>query len=472
MNTQKKHIMKNKKTLLFLSVSICLFFVLFKCKTEIKENPTLLDESKKWAGGYTPPAIRTYPSKKETINSWIGVLADSKIRAHAWDIWESINTKSPDGLPIWETWFSGYEVFAANDMLESRNLIHDFENPAQFFHVGHIPIRKSERPTSFNRFSPSLARSIDKKRFNYKSVLDSINNNFINNNTPIVNREINTSDDSTDQFSFALKPVFQFISGSKPSAIPYWAGISTQTTKSLTNPSPDTWLQCVVVDPTEKLKPGTLVKMSCNGEPPKPWPVVALSKFYHIKITAAEANAFSDFAKTSGDDVGNLNRGDSISVAEMVKAGNIALLMAMHVTGKEIVNWTWQTFWWSPDNANPVFGADRPATIQSPWNNYSMRTAYYMVSPANAKTKGEPNVQFNPYLETNLFGKVLDKSISNDSIAWYGVFSNCMSCHRMAASPNNQYIPAGYIDASSPSLFKDVTKTDFLWSIPTRASNK
>jgi hypothetical protein len=464
--------MKNKKTLFVLSVSICLCFLLFKCNTKINESSALPDASKKWAGGYAPPAVRTFPSKKETINAWISTLNDSKIRAHAWDIWESINTKSPKGLPIWETWFSGYEIFVANNSLEKRDTIHDFENPAQFFHAGHIPVRKAARPTSFNRFSPSLAESIYKNQFNNKKILDSINQNFLDKNTPIINREINTSADSTDQLSFALKPVFQFISGSETTAIPYWAGISTQTTKSLTNPSPDTWLQCVVVDPSEKIKPGTMVKISCNGDSAKPWPVVSLSKFYHIKITSNEAKAFSDFSKTSGDEVGKSNKGDSVSVAEMVKSGNIALLMAMHVTGKEIANWTWQTFWWSPDNTNPIFGADRPASIQSPWNNYNMRVAYYMVSPANARTNGEPNVQFNPYLETNLFGKVLDKSISNDSIAWYGVFSNCMSCHRMAAWPNNQYVPAGYIDASRPSLFKNLTKTDFLWSIPTRATTR
>jgi hypothetical protein len=461
--------MINKKTLLVLSVSICFCFLLFKCNTKINVSSALPDESKKWAGGYAPPPIRTYPSKKETINEWISTLNDSKIRAHAWDIWESINTKTPKGLPIWESWFSGYEIFEANDGLEARNAGHDFENPAQFFHAGHIPVRKAERPTSFNRFSPSLAQFIHKSRFNNKYVLDSINQSFINNNTPIVNREINTSVDSTDEFSFSLKPVFQFINGSGPTAIPYWAGISTQTTKSLINPSPDTWLQCVIVDPTEKLKPGDKVKMSCNGQAAKLWPVVSLSKFYHIKITADEAKAFSDFAKTSGDDVGQLNKGDSVSVEETVKPGNIALLTAMHVTGKEIVNWTWQTFWWSPDNKNPVFGADRPASIKAPWNNYNMRTAYYMVSPANAKTNGEPNVQFNPYLETNLRDTLPVPGSKKDSVIWYGVFSNCMSCHRMAAWPGNQYIPAGYIDGGDTSLFKKLTKTDFLWSIPTRA---
>ena len=181
------------------------------------------------------------------------------------------------------------------------------------------------------------------------------------------------------------------------------------------------------------------------------------------------ADSFSTFAATSGDDVGHNNQGDSTDVANMVKAGNIALLMAMHVTGKEINNWTWQTFWWSPNREDPLFGRDRPASIPAPWNNYNMRTAYSMVYPPGTPQGGEPNICFNPYLETNLFGTLTKEVGSRDTISWYGVFSNCMSCHRMAAWQNSTYIPDGFIDPGNATLFSTNTKTDFLWSIPTRA---
>jgi hypothetical protein len=197
--------------------------------------------------------------------------------------------------------------------------------------------------------------------------------------------------------------------------------------------------------------------------------VVSLKDFYNFKISKAMADSFSTFAATSGDDVGHKTRNDSASIVEMVKEGNYALLMAMHVTGKEINVWTWQTFWWSPNTKDPVTGADRPASIKAPWNNYNMNTAYYMVSPPGMPHAGEPLISFNPYLETNLIGKLSSEVGSKDSITWYGAFSNCMSCHRMAAWGPSTYIPNGNIDPANPVLFSNNTKTDFLWSIPTRA---
>jgi hypothetical protein len=446
---------------------------MFACNKQSDTSPAKLDESTKYAGAYRPPHVRSYPAKAAEINKWIYEMDNKKIRQHAWDIWESINTTAADSMPIWENWFSGYELYEAPTSLEERETIRDFEFPSQFFHASMIkqtiPEAPSERPTSFNRFSPSLAQFIFQKQYNDSAVLNKINSQFNTSHTAPVDRQIETSKDSFDVHSFALKPVFQFISGSQAVAVPYWAGVSPQSTTLLTNPSPDTWRQCVVVDPTGTLQPGTTALMSCNGETPKQWPVVSLNNFYHILITQSQADSFSTFAATSGDDVGRNNHSDSASVTDMVKPGNYALLVAMHVTGKEVSNWTWQTFWWSPDTDNPEFGADRPKTIKAPWNNYNMRTAYYMVAPPGTKHAGEPLISFNPYLETNLIGTLTHEVESKDTITWYGVFSNCMSCHRMAAWGPSTYISDGFIDPSSPVLFSNNTKTDFLWSIPTRA---
>lgn len=426
-----------------------------------------------FARAYPAPPLRTYPSSSQKIYGWINTMDNASMRAHAWDIWESINTTSPDSMPVWETWFSGYEIFADTTPLEVRVRTKDFAFPSQFFHASvvkqSIPNSPNEKVTSFNRYSPSLARYIYGHDLYKKSRLNQINDSFNIAKTNPAGRLLTTSIDTIDAASFALKPVFQFISGNSPTAIPYWAGITVWSTTNLINPTPGTWRQCVVVDPSETLKPGTTAKMSCNAEAPQDWPVVSLNDFYHFEITQAIADSFSMFAATSGDEVGQNNQSDSTSVVDMVKAGNIAMLMAMHVTGKEINNWTWQTFWWSADNQNPIYGKDRPATLKSPWNNYNMNLAYYMVSPPGTPKGGEPVVTFNPYLETNLFGVLKADVSSRDSIHWYGVFSNCMSCHRMAAWEISNYIPNGNIDPADPVLFSKNTKTDFLWSIPVRA---
>lgn len=414
-----------------------------------------------------PPPVRTYPSSMEEVNGWINSLDNVKIRAHAWDMWESITSPTVIGLPVWETWYSGHEIFELDQNEDDgRVIVRNFHFPTQFFHssvLTDIPENPFERPTSFNRFTKSVADVIWDRGFNKKTVLNSINNSFDENGTPVLYRQIQTSIDTVDQLSIVLKPVFQFISKDSIVAIPYWAGVSPQSSSDLTNPEPHTWKQFVVLDPSGKLPVGS--KYPIDG---KEWPVVSLSAFYAIQLTEEDSINFSQFAAESGDNVGRDNQTDKEAILTMVRPGNYALLTAMHVTGKEIPNWTWQTFWWSPDNQNPVFGADRPPSIAAPWSNYNMRTAYYMVAPPGTEQGGEPLISYNPYLETNLSGKT--PTALGDSVQWYGVFSNCMSCHRMAAYPHSFYAPNGYINPADPFRFSKNTKTDFLWSIPTRAN--
>ncbi len=459
----------------FCTFPLILILCFVQCKSPEKPEISITTVSDA-NGYYPPPHVRTYPSSSDRINEWIKTLDNDSIRIHAWDIWESITTSTDSitQLPVWETWYSGYELFNLVDK-DSKGKLRDFQFPSQNFHASvqtAIPEDPFERPVSFNRYTKTLAEFISDQGYNRTKVLDSINASFNLNNTPIIDRQIQTSVDSTEVLSFALKPVFQFISGDIPTALPYWAGVSVESTTELKNPEPHTWRQCVVIDPTGKLKPGDSYTISCNGEAARPWPVVSIDDFYTIAITQEIEDNFSEFAKTSGDDVGSLNKTDSIAVMKMVKKGNYALLTAMHVTGKEINNWTWQTFWWTPNKSNPVFGKNRPPTIQSPWSNYNMRTAYYMVAPMNTLQGGEPLISFNPYLETNLKGKVPLNNKENDSIIWYGVFSNCMSCHRIAAYPSSNYVPDGFINSADPLKFSKNTKTDFLWSIPIRALPK
>ncbi|MEQ9051066.1 MAG: hypothetical protein RLP11_12195, partial [Marinoscillum sp.] len=359
-----------------------------------------------------PPNFGSYPATRDQIQKMIDDVDLRNIRAHAWDLWGSMTSPGPQGLPVWETWYSGYEVFtlAGKQEVKARNIIRDFQSPKQFHHFenvtdGVIPQNLPEQITSFNRYTKSVADFIVSSGLNRAQVLDSINDSFDRAGTPISLRQIQTTQDSIDTRAIVLKPVFQFIDGFRPTVIPFWNGISPKTTTDLKNPEPHTWRQGVIVDPTRTLKPGDSALMSVNNEPARWLQVVGLEDFYAIKLTEEDVKEFSDFAATSGDDVGKGNMTDSISIYQNVKEGNYALLMAVHVTSKEINNWTWQTFWWSPYNNHPFFGADRPTSILAPWDNYNMRTAYWMVTPAGS-AEGEPFVSFNPYLETNLFGKV------------------------------------------------------------------
>src|SRR5262245_46358342 len=67
-----------------------------------------------------PPSVRTDPAAEATVQEWIDALNSSAIRAHSWDIWQSITSDTgKSGPPVWETWYSGHEVFPPPNALRA-----------------------------------------------------------------------------------------------------------------------------------------------------------------------------------------------------------------------------------------------------------------------------------------------------------------------------------------------------------------
>lgn len=463
-----------------------------------------------------PPSIGSFPSGPGVIQGWIDATDTAHIRQHGWDLWASITSPAVAGsrVPVWETWFAGNEVFMdsaqaapllaasggdpAKLVIPRARLRRPYEIPRQAHHNrrfegGSIPVNPAERTFSFNRFTQSTAKYIVARQLADYAVMQRINQTFTRNNTPIAQRQVLVSQDSVDALSIVLKPVFQFVSGSQPSCLPYWNGDSPVATGSAgRNPVAVTWKQYVIVDPTRSLK-GPLASgkgvLNCPGGATM-YPVVTLDRFHAHVISAADSANFSAFAAENGDDIGTASQTDQASILAMVRPGNLGLLVAMHVTGKEIVNWTWQSFWWSPF-PNDSLGRDRPASIGAPWNNYQMTTAYFMTTPASAKQQGTPVIAYNPYLETSLSGQIVTKrkpvppnTRAADTLSWFGPGTNCMTCHRMAAWKDTTvidsmgvrrysiapppYYPAAYMSGAEERWFSTVTKTDFLWSVAIR----
>ena len=243
-----------------------------------------------------PPSVRSFPASPRTIQRWIDTLDTTRIREHGWDVLESISRPSgAAGKPVWETWYSGHEVFdlGAERTASGRATFHDFGRPSQFHHQAlglgeasrHIPFEGPEQVLAFNRYSPSLARTIWLKGYHKASTLNDINVKFDQEATPVAERAISASIGPVDARSVCLKPVFQFIDGGSPTVVPYWAGISPLASTNLANPEPHTWRQAVLVDPTARLKPGSRRKVSFNGERHYDALVVPLSQFYHIRVT-------------------------------------------------------------------------------------------------------------------------------------------------------------------------------------------
>ena len=266
------------------------------------------------------------------------------------------------------------------------------------------------------------------------------------------------------------KPVFWIVSGTQPTMVPYWNGLSGNVSTSSTNPSNTTWKQCVLADPTGQAKndidrvcnqgnPGQTTMKAGTYQVVKVSAKPADSDFYAFQLTQSEVDDLKQFA----DELGNSN----IDVSK-VAVGDYSLLVAMHVSTREIDNWTWQSFWWQPNPAqlapDPPTAMSPPSSIPKPWNQYAGCTAYYMVNPPNAPD-GQGRLCYNPYLETDLTQLRGPDKTGNG----YGVQSNCMTCHRAAAWSDNQYAIAFQLDPSDKLWFGNNTKVDFAWSMQTFA---
>ncbi len=450
------------------------------------------------AHGYVAPKkVRTYPASRQQVQAWIDAGNTKAIRAHAWDIWQAITAATPDSGPTWQTWYSGQEVFADGPSASSRvSVTLPLERPRQGTHHvrmlrmaagpggSRIPVDTFERVFAFNRFTATTAQYIWNHRLNDSRRLTDTLVKMQRAGTPLASLAILTSADSTDASSFVIKCVFQFIAKDSITAIPFWAGNGSKYSTDSLHPPPRMWRQAVAVDPSGRLKAGDSVFKAFNGQPAQWLRIVPMSAFYHRVVTAQDSAALTQFGAENGDDLGFNSDTSLAAVQAAARPGNYALLMAMHVTGKEIANWTWQTFWWSANPSDPLTGADRPASIPAPWKHYNMTVAYSMLTKA-----GQPLVAFNPYLETSLAGYVPVGSFS-DSVSWTGVSSNCMSCHRRAAVAfvnypphgtqqyNTLYGPAAQVSAGDSLVFVPQTggggrvttlKTDFLWSVAIRA---
>jgi hypothetical protein len=189
------------------------------------------------------------------------------------------------------------------------------------------------------------------------------------------------------------------------------------------------------------------------------------------------------------------------------------IVQGLHITTKEIANWTWQTFWWTPDPDRPplpsstVLAACRPAQLQGAARHYAAAIGYSMVFPPRDESGavyaspqarsgntpgrvepsrsnlGKPTVAesvycYNPYMETYFGpdrlpaskpGTYLGRPVANN----LGVQTNCMSCHAQACFLTLPSLPDFIfplytgdqdIDLNGPQ-FQGKLKVDFLWSI-------
>ena len=410
-----------------------------------------------------------FPTPAAELDALVARNDVAALRKHAWLLWSGLtadSTQSFNGrvLPIWETWLSEDEAFSpAGPLITAAaaprpRILLPFAPPRQFQHgattlattLAAGATTPSQRLLAFVKMSPDSANFLAARHqtpansgqsYSYTSAADlaQLNTAFDQSHTAVKDRKIiDFPAAATD-----LKMVFLPVKPTGLSAIPIWNGAADSGNPS--QPIPHTWNKCVAVDPTNSQTGTTTI--NCNGHQVQA-EIVPLKAFYAVQVSETEAATINSFSKLVG--------------AAAVQAGDFQVLVAMHVTTKEIANWTWATFWWqngkNPPNDFPGSVADMPdaSKVKGPYRNYAMCISNSMVVPAT-DPKGKPVVCFNPYLETN----------QTD-----GLDSNCMSCHAMARMPiatgdfyPSTYLPNAFIDLADPNIFAGSTKLDFVWAI-------
>ena len=449
------------------------------------------------------------------IEGWIGADDIASIRAHAWDLWGGMTTSSGQSyngvdLPIWDTWYSGHDVYdigpasAADAAL--RGSPHDLEMPRQLSgDVSGMSADDAEAVLSFNKFDWDAANHIWSNGYWL---------------VPTLNDLVSQCDPSKPPSSCAIqpfptaaiatKPVFSLVAQDGITVLPVWEGVvpgettTWQIGDTSGSPTESTWMQCVAIDTTGANPPGAVIDVTCNNMAMKAT-VVSLDDFFNFAVTQADVDQLNSSQQAPNVQTAQLADGTTHNIA----VGDSLVFVAMHVTTRELDQWAWQTFWWSPepDDPTPVTfppttynteevynegkmyvnypgsGADRPASIEAPWNHYVMCTNYQFVVPNQPLTGGTnvgtaPDLCFNPYLETAFSASAVGPGYFPPG---GGINTNCTTCHGQATWGGFNYVPnqnnsgpitlsytaANYVSRDD-ARFTGYLQLDFSWNI-TRA---
>lgn len=424
------------------------------CQQET-EPDVMSDDSTFSAVPLPDPGIPGYafPEPESTIVGWASRHDSVAINRHAWGIWTALTAETDqifdeESLRVFETWFTPGDIKTSRLQRTPLQELKRAPRPLEVPHQLTPPTQAQNTVVGFVKYDPSAATFAGQNDLFSAATLDSLR---------AAGQAAIPNFPST---AVTLKPVFlpNFVDSlalieGRYYMLPVWPG----PPDSAQAWGFDTWPGCVWVD-TQDLAdgPGTgAVDTTCS--------------------------ASGTTSRTSATTYG-LGR-----FVHFVEDGTTYLLVAMHVTSREITRWTWQTFWWTPTPDAPhapssrSIAAERPAQLRGAPRHYAHCTAYSMVDPPQPNTGGSNTGNsvycYNPWLEAGFTPEVLPDSrpgtyhgmpVRND----YGVQTNCMSCHAQARWPttpdssgnNPFYTGDRYIDIDG-AVFDGFLKLDFAWSI-------
>jgi len=492
-----------RKSLIVLSSVTLVAIIAVRCKnngggsddkTVVKPVPLFVDSS---IAGFH------FPENADTIAKWTnnpafpGSYDSVSIYNHAWGIWAGLTAKTNqvyggDSLCVYETWMGLNEVY---DQIKAGHTDGGCQGaervgramltrPKQFEHAAHFSAinapkliaqgklsaaQKTAPPPTFTEgnagfwvtvsYSPDAACYATKNAIFKQSV---INNYYSPTGLGAIPTFPNTS--------ITIKPTYMvFKDTAALMKLPAW----------ITAPNPadsNFWAfaqMCVYIDKKNGgHKKPTPITVGCTNPDSIALATCNLEDFIHFRVDQRMASFMNQ-----QDSVQGMNNSSNPSAYGKAVKGQIAVLVAMHVTTKEVSNWTWQTYYWASDPDNPgspssvLAGKLRQnAHLKGAANHYAANAAYVMTTPNNAANGASTGSMFgyNPYLEGG-FGPTTFGITNNLNPQYqYGVQTNCMSCHAMAvASSHGQYTTDQFVNLTTDSLFKGEVSLDFAWSIQT-----
>ncbi len=312
------------------------------------------------------------------------------MRAHAWELWAGLQ-------PEWQSWPRSDVVLGAPDRIFRR---------LQPFKLGDR-VEVETLPLMFAiAFNPEAAAHVTEHRLALQKVA-----------------RRHAAIPAFPRGSILLKAVWYPVHRNAVTPLPIWDGEPAHPDVA-GNPA-RTWSRKVAIDPAG-------ADRDVDGIHHVP-----LDAFVHRPLsTPAELAAARS---TSGD--------------RSLALGDEVVLIAMHVSTKEIPDWVWATYWWHDRADEGVFAAGRPATISGAARSYLMDVAYSAQTPR--ESDGSPHVAMNPWLEARFSG---------------GLHSNCVACHQRAVLGAEDYLPVtrGLLPQDD-RYFRGKTTTDFVWSLALEA---